>query len=784
MKWIPKTLMALACSIAVMVSLLVFPCLAATEPVAVSPDKPVAPKTARTLTDVSVKNNTIVLTVTGGASDFTSFRLNKPERFIIDIPGAVSLLPSRVIPLNVSGVASARIGMYPEKVRIVLDSVDGSFPEVTAVPSPDGVVVSLIVKENVNPNTKLVAAKTAKEPVAEVKPVDKTKPVSAEPAKPVNTEKPAYKAGVKPEKYVSGLPAKVEMIDFQVVENISRVAIKVKGDVSVEPPSNSPGFVTLTVKNATIAKQLQRSLEARSFVSPVLRVTPIVVKAKKGSDIKIRIAMRATAPYDFKQEGDMLFVDFTNPPGQPADKSASDAKVLKQVNAKATKTAASKTTDINAELVNSNAVVSTTATTGKIYTGRKVTLEFADAEVRKIFQLLAEVSGKNFVLGDEVTGAISLKLVNVPWDQALDIISESKNYDIKENGNVLTIKGKEKLKTQDALESELKKIVEKNLPLQPAKVFNVNYGSVEDVFKQVEKLSSGPNGVKLRTDTSAVFDKRSSKIIVVDTADRLKLMQALLNEIDVPERQVMIEARIVEASSTFTKTLGVAWGAHVSSPIPMWGIKEFSSGFGGVAATTPPASGNPGEKAGGSMGITFGSLFGTALSLDMRLNAAASANLIKIISTPKVATLNNLEAVIKQGQNYPYQGICTTTSGATYACTQFILANLELTITPHINKNDTIGLKIKASNNSLGATPAGGTVPALNTKEATTEMLLKDGDTTVIGGIFVDAEADDENGVPFLMDVPLLGNLFKSSVKNKVKNEMLIFITPKILTAI
>jgi type IV pilus assembly protein PilQ len=756
---------------------------------------------ARTLTDIAVKNNTIVIAVNGGAADFTSFRLNKPERLVIDVPAAVSTLSSKIIPLNVAGVASARIGLYPDKVRVVLDSVDGAFPEATAKATQEGVVVSLVAKPAENPNTKLVATQVSNEPIAEkavekpkqapevkVVPKEASKPVATEkpmapvvknekaqvaaPAvKPVVTEKTVVveKTVIKSEKPSVNGPASVEMIDFQVVEGISRVAVKVKGDVTVEPPVKSAGFITMTVKNASIPKQLQRSLDAQSFISPVLRVTPLVVKTKKGTDIKIRIAMRTAVTPSFRQEGDMLYVDFTNPVGLTADKLPAEMQDIKRQPSKTTKHVAAKESDMNTELTGQTESVSAPLNSTKVYKGRKVTLEFADAEVRKIFQLLSEVSGKNFVLGDEVAGTISLKLVNVPWDQALDIIMDTKSLDMRDNGNVLTIKGKGKFKSQEEESQELRKIQQKSIELKSA-TFDINYSDAASIVAQISSL---------KTDRGAITqDPRTNKVIVKDIPQVIDDMRRLISQLDVPEKQVMIEARIVEATSTFTRSLGVNWGLHFKDgSASFMGINQMDTSFGGVASTPPPASGLSGNS-GGAMGISFGTLTSN-VSLDLRLNAAASAGLVRIVSTPKVATLNNKTAKITQGQQVPY-----TASTSDKVETKFVEAALSLEVTPHINANGTIGMKIDAKNDSVGQATGGSTAPAINKKQATTEMLLRDGETTVIGGIYVDSDNESDDGVPYLMDMPFLGKLFKSNSKTKVKTELLIFITPRILNTI
>ncbi len=552
----------------------------------------------------------------------------------------------------------------------------------------------------------------------------------------------------------------VEAVDFQVIEGISRVAVKVAGEAAVEAPVQAPGFVTLTIPGAALPKQLQRSLDARSFISPVLRITPLVVKTRKGTDAKIRIALRAKAPYEFRQEGDVYFIDFKNPEGITADKLAAET-----VGSGQSAKASAKTSDITSELSAADQAPAKPLDSKLSYKGRKVTLEFADAEVRKIFQLLSEVSNKNFVLGDDVAGTISIKLVNVPWDQALDIILDTKGLDKREDGNIIIIKGKGKFKSQAEEEQEIKKALTKAIELK-TETFSINYSDIGSIVTQLGSL---------KTDRGAISpDSRTNKVIVKDIPQVLEDMRKLIAQLDVPEKQVMIEARIVEASSTFTRSLGVNWGLHYrDGSASFLGINQLDTSFGGLASAAPTsgASGSPG----GTMGISFGTLTSN-IQLDMRLNAAASAGLVKIISSPKVSTLNNKTAKISQGQSIPYQNT-TATTGAT---TQFVQATLSLEVTPHINANGTIGMKIDAKNDAPGT----GSPPPINTKQATTELLLKDGETTVLGGIFVDSESESDEGVPFLMDIPFLGKFFKSTSKSKTKTELLIFITPRILNQV
>ena len=733
------------------------------------------------LTSITVDNDKIQLAVDGGVAEFNTFRLNKPERFVIDLLDTQLAMPSRLIPLNASGVASARIGLYPDKVRVVLDSINGSLPDATAAKSTQGVTVTLNSKFVENNAATLVS--TPSKPVESPSPsIPKTEPIAAPSSTPVihpRSETTAQKNTVDTESLknkpkAGGFEAaSVEMIDFQVLDNISRVAVKVKGNVSVEPPVKSPGFVTLTIKNAGLPKHLQRSLEAKSFISPVLRITPLLVKTRSGTDAKIRIAMRAAAPFDFRRESDMYYVDFKNPAGLTADKlpsaildNKSQPPLPSRIN---TSNGSAKETELASELAHSPDSSGKSLDSVHGYKGRKVTLEFADADVRKIFQLLAEVSNKNFVLGDDVTGTISIKLVNVPWDQALDIILDTKGLDKREEGNIIIIKGKGKFKSQAEEELELKKALTKSIELK-SEIFNINYSDVASIVTQLTNL---------KTDRGTIAqDSRTNKIIVKDIPQVLDDMRKLIVQLDVPEQQVMIEARIVEATSSFTRSLGVNWGVHYrDGSASFMGINQMDTSFGGLASTPAPTSGLSGNS-GGAVGISFGTLTSN-ISLDLRLNAAASAGLIKIVSTPKVATLNNKTAKITQGQQIPY-----TSSTSDKVETKFVEAALSLEVTPHINANGTIGMKIDAKNDSVGQATGGSTAPAINKKQATTEMLLRDGETTVIGGIFVDSDNDSDDGVPYLMDIPFFGKLFKSNIKTKVKTELLIFITPRILNTI
>lgn len=682
-----------------------------------------------TVTGIALNGDVVQIQITGSIDSFKSFRLNKPERVIIDLLGAKVAPDLKIVQLNGAGISTARVGRYAGKVRVVLDAAQSGLPDATVERNYYGVGVSFN------------GSRVAQNETAASQPMT-TAPVAT-----------AVKATPSTGR------AQVEAVDFQAMDTLSRVAVKVRGDFVAEQPIKTAGFVSFKIVNAELPNALQRSFEAREFRSPVLRVTPIQVGSKKGEDTVIRVAMKSEADFTLRKEADMVYLEFSHAKLPAADAAGGGATA-----AQGNKAAATETTVVEQQLTQP-----VTAGGKRVYIGRKVTLEFADAEVRKIFQLLSEVSNKNFVLGDEVTGAISLKLVNVPWDQALDIILDTKGLDKREEGNIILVRGKGKFKSLLDEELEIRKAALKNEPLE-TRMFDVNYADLAGIVTQFNAL---------KTDRGIITsDARTNKVIVKDVKTALDDMGMLLKNLDVPEKQVMIEARIIEASTSFTKSLGIHWGVRTDPNVASGlGIAAMDSSFGGLTNTAPSSGGLFTVVPGAFSDIAFGTI-GANVKLNMRLNAAATAGLVKIISTPKVATLNNKTAKITQGQQIPY-----TSATSDKIETKFVEAALSLEVTPHINSNGTIVLKIDAKNDAPDRQTSVGT-PPINKKQATTEMLLRDGETTVIGGIYVDRDTEGADGVPWLMDIPFLGHLFKSTNTEKSKSELLIFITPRILNTI
>ncbi|ABB31217.1 type IV pilus secretin PilQ [Geobacter metallireducens RCH3] len=703
---------------------------AAPEPVAPQPaNTPVAAerKIADAITAITPRKDSLEIRTTGEVADFKTFRLTKPDRLVLDVFGVKAALAQKVVPVNSLGIETVRVGAYPDKVRLVLDASGDTLPAFTVEKTAAG----LAVVPSSSPAA--VAAKSRES--------EQTTPALVTGAAPKAEAKPVVHAGA-PE---------VDSIEFKVVDAISRIAIETTAPCNAEKPVKSAEGLTLTLKNCILPRKWQRHLDTSAFASVVQKVTPYQVKVKGRHDVKVQVALRRQTSYELRREGGVIYLDLKNPVDITAAPVASEP---------AKQTESERSAPV---VVKSQAVSPTAAADGKkVYTGRRVTLEFSDADIRKIFQLIAEVSNLNFIVGDDVTGTISLKLVNVPWDQALDVILENKGLGMQRDGNIVQIRPKSKIMTLADEEQKAKKSREQGMELK-TEVFDVNYAAVGDVVTQFNTLKSERGMISQ--------DARTNRVIVKDIAPVVAEMRNLLKSLDIPEKQVMIEARIVEASSTVTQELGIQWGIHARDANTI-GVTNADVGFGGILTGLAPTAGTFGP--GAAAGITFGKLISGG-SLDLKLSALASGERIKIISSPKVVTLNNKAAKISQGQSIPY-----STVSAEGTKTEFVEAALTLEVTPHIASDGSISMKIKATNNSAAPAPTGA-VPAINKKEATTELLVRNGETTVIGGIYVDNDSQADQGVPFFKDIPLLGWLFKSSNTQKIKNELLIFITPKIV---
>ena len=426
----------------------------------------------------------------------------------------------------------------------------------------------------------------------------------------------------------------------------------------------------------------------------------------------------------------------------------------------------------------------------KEYTGERLTLNFQDIDVRSVLQLLADTSGQNIVVSDSVAGNLTLRLQNVPWDQALDIVLRTKGLDKRRQDNVIIIGPTEELATREKAELAAHKEVQELSPTH-TEFMQVNYAKVSDLAKLIKTANAKDSMLSPRGSLSV--DERTNTLLVQDTTDKLADIRRLVQTLDVPVKQVLIEARIVIVSDTFERDLGARFGVSTAQQNGPGGLlavtgngaganQILGTGLGGASLTGTTLDNRyqvntPAANTNGSIGI---SLLGGSYLVDLELSAAQNEGKSEIISSPRVITANQKQATISQGVEIPYQE--SASSGAT--TTQFKDAVLKLKVTPLITPDNRVILDLDVSDDAVGqqvTSATGGSVPSIDTRQIITQVLVNDGQTVVLGGILETTKARSANKVPFFGDIPFLGALFRSTIDTNNKTELLIFITPKIL---
>jgi type IV pilus assembly protein PilQ len=426
----------------------------------------------------------------------------------------------------------------------------------------------------------------------------------------------------------------------------------------------------------------------------------------------------------------------------------------------------------------------------KEYTGERLTLNFQDIDVRSVLQLLADTSGQNIVVSDSVAGNLTLRLQNVPWDQALDIVLRTKGLDKRRQDNVIIIGPTEELASREKAELAAHKEVQELSPTH-TEFMQVNYAKVSDLAKLIKTQNAKDSMLSPRGSLS--IDERTNTLLVQDTSDKLSDIRRLVQTLDVPVKQVLIEARIVIVSDTFERDLGARFGvtsAHQNGPGGLLAVSGnntatnsiLGSGLGPASLASTALDSRyqvntPSANTNGSIGI---SLLGGSYLVDLELSAAQNEGKSETISSPRVITANQKQATIMQGVEIPYQE--SASSGAT--TTQFKDAVLKLKVTPLITPDNRVILDLDVSDDSVGqqvTSATGGSVPSIDTRQIITQVLVNDGQTVVLGGILDTTKSKSANKVPFFGDIPFLGALFRSTTDINNKTELLIFITPKIL---
>lgn len=533
--------------------------------------------------------------------------------------------------------------------------------------------------------------------------------------------------------------ASISDVDFRRGSNgEGRVIFKISNPKVPVDVSSDGGKIRVEVRNTDLPSNLQRRLDVTDFATPV----EIVDALQEGPHTVFTILANGNYDYLAYQADDTMSIDVT-----PLTEQEAEARddIFK-------------------------------------FTGEKLSLNFQDIEVRSVLQLIADFTDLNLVASDTVSGRITLRLQNVPWDQALELILKTKGLDQRQVGNVLLVAPAAEIAAREKLELENQKQISELAPLR-TEFIQIRYASASELF---DLFNSSGNGTSMMSDRgSVIVDERTNSIILTDTATRLEEFRRVIGQLDVPVRQVLIEARIVSANATFTEQLGIAWGGGAldlgSDPIRVGGSQETLTELqnmlvDGEGDITAPGSlvVDLGVTQGGATSIGVGLTSGEFL-IDLELSALAADGHAEVVARPKVITADKSPALIESGVEIPYQE--ATSSGAT--STSFKDAVLSLEVTPQITPDDRIIMALNVKQDTVGQVFNG--VPSINTNEIETEVLVDNGQTIVLGGIFQTDKNISTTKTPFFGDLPYIGRLFKRTVERDDKQELLIFITPRII---
>jgi len=538
------------------------------------------------------------------------------------------------------------------------------------------------------------------------------------------------------------------------------------------------------------------------FESAVDRITPVQKPEMENISI-VTIELREDVPYFVEQVDNLLLIHFEASSIPPRPFEEAKLPSWKQVIAQTiVEPEVTEVTEAVVEKVEVPKEISIPEVTdlkpAKKYTGEKIALDFFETDIKNVFRILREVSKRNFAIDENVKGKVTLTFDEpVPWDQVLDLVLKMNQLGRVYEGNIIRVATLETLKKGDDLrrakiEAELdaqKKTIERKKALEPlvTEYIVINYSNAKsDILPHLSSLLTKDRG-------SLSVDERTNLVIITDTSDKIEQAKQIVQKLDVVTAQVIIEARIVEASTNFSREIGVQWGGGVgvqptsllpadigpnTSSIdnavgvgPQRGYSTLGGTHGYNAAMNFPIA----STTAGSIGFNFVRIAGTPLVLNAKLSAMETEGEVKIISAPKIVTLDNKKATIRQGLSYPYLKL--DASGNT--TTEFKDIDLVLEVTPHVTPDNRISMKMNIKKNDLGDVILG--QQSFTTREAQTELLVNDGDTIVIGGIITKTKRRNQSGFPGLSKIPIIGWLFKSKTKNDRKEELLIFITSRIV---
>jgi type IV pilus assembly protein PilQ len=680
-----------------------------------------APNTLQTIDVQTLSGNQLQLTLhlAGPAPEPLAFTIDKPARISLDLPNTSLALPSRRIDVGSAGVDTVLAAEANGRTRIVLN-LDQQMPYQTRVSGNDIIVL-------VGASAEMHAA-----------------------ARNASAAAPRAAAG-----------RAIKSIDFRRSETGGgRLVVRLSDPRTPIDLKQQGSQILVDFVGTDLPKNLTRRYDTMDFGTPV---TGFDAEKVNGDT---RIVINANGSFEqLAYQSDDQYVVEVSPVRKAAIANPADQK--------------------------------------KEYKGERLTLNFQDIETRAVLQLLADASGQNIVVSDSVQGSVTLRLQNVPWDQALDIVLRTKGLDKRQEGNVIIVAPADELAAREKADLSAKKDIQALEPVR-SEYLQVNYAKAADIAALLKGSGggSGANSV-LSARGNVSVDDRTNTLLLQDTADRLADVRRLVTTLDIPVKQVLIESRIVIVTNDFERDLGARFGVTATRRNGTNGLYEttgtaagtdtgISSALSNLASngTQYPVSLPTGATVAQRYNVNLpvatpaGSIalgiLGSDFLVDLELSAAQVENRGTVISSPRVITANQKEALIEQGVEIPYQQ--SASSGATTIA--FKKAVLSLKVKPLITPDNRIILDLTVSDDSVGTVvvaSGGVNVPSINTRTIETQVVLGDGQTVVLGGILETTQSTQSTKVPWLGDVPVLGNLFKETTRKDDKDELLIFVTPKIL---
>ena len=664
------------------------------------------------------------------------FTIQTPPRIAIDLPGVGNAMGKSNIEINQGNLRSVNVAQAGERTRLVLNLRNPTNYRAQI----DGKVLVLVLEGSSTASTSAAVA------------------VNSAPAA-------AAAAPAAPARFADSLnrtPLAIRDIDFRRgTDGAGRVVVELPSNqVGVDIRQQGKGLVVEFLRS-TLPENLRKRLDVTDFGTPIQNVTSTQVGDR------VRMVIEPSGSWEHSAyQSDSQFV-----------------------------------VEVRPQKIDPNKL-----TQGPGFAGEKLSLNFQNIEVRALLQVIADFTNFNVVTSDTVTGNVTLRLKDVPWDQALDIILQAKGLGLRKTGNVILIAPKDELAAKETAELEAKAKIT-SLETLRTQAFQLNYGKADDIAKSLTGNAESQTGTGGATNNSRILSPRGSvvseartnQLFVSDIPSKLEEIQAMISKIDIAVRQVLIEARIVIADDKFGQSLGVRLGA-----LDQRGLKGGTPGWGVGGDNRVAVGGNINSVGGQTLqtGATFGyndtrfvnlpaigqggydpatfalSLFGAASNrfLNLEISALEADGKGKVVSSPRVITADQQKALIEQGEELPYQ--VATSSGATSL--QFRKANLKLEVTPQITPEGNVILDVDITKDSVGRSTAAGF--AIDTKHVKTQVLVDNGGTVVIGGIFEQTDRDEVSKVPLLGDIPYLGYLFKTKTRQSSKTELLIFLTPKLVS--